>query len=128
MAWQTPSLTVKWGSYFGKDPAEEKATVEFVTAALAGKAITKRMAIEKLAPIFGIENIEAALTELEEEQAKAADEEAKRAQDELAHAHALANGDNSNQAPNGPGAGAGGNAPKAPNGGSRGGPAAKPKA
>lgn len=67
MAWQSPTVTVKWGSYFGRDAEEEKATVEMTVAALTGKTITRRTAVEKLAPIFSIENIDAALDELEKE-------------------------------------------------------------
>jgi hypothetical protein len=75
MAWQAPSLTVKWGSYFQPDPADQKQIVELVTAALNSKAITKRHAVEKLAPIFGIENVEAALEAIEEEADAAAQRE-----------------------------------------------------
>jgi hypothetical protein len=129
MTWTSPSLTVKWGDYFSRDPAEEKQTVEMVAAALTGKSITRRMAMEKLAPIFGIENIEAALTELEEEQQAAADDELERTQNELAAAHALTNG-NSSKPPGGPGSGAGGrgNPKPAPGGVGSGAAPAKPKA
>ena len=73
MAWQAPAVTVKWGHYFAPDPAEQKQIVELVGAALTAKTITKRMAVDKLAPIFGIENIEAALEAIEEEANAAAE-------------------------------------------------------
>jgi hypothetical protein len=75
MTWQAPTITVKWGHYFQPDPAEQKQIVELVKAALDAKSITKRMAVEKLAPIFGIENVEAALEEIEEEADAAAERE-----------------------------------------------------
>jgi hypothetical protein len=73
MAWQSPTITVKWGSYFQADPAEEKLIIDGVVA--AAPHTTKRMRMEKLAPVFGIENVEAALEELEEEQTADADRE-----------------------------------------------------
>lgn len=129
MAWQSPSLTVKWGNYFAPDPAEQKQIVELVGEALTAKSITRRMAMEKLAPIFGVENIEAALTELEEEQRAQAESELERAQNELAHAHALTNG-NSSKPSGGAGSGTGsrGDPPEATGGGGGGAPAPKPKA
>ncbi|HVJ19918.1 MAG TPA: hypothetical protein VM686_31100 [Polyangiaceae bacterium] len=66
---------MKWGSYFAPDVAEQKQVVELVAAARTAKQITGRMAMEKLAPVFGVENIEAALTELEEENDAAAQRE-----------------------------------------------------
>ncbi len=66
MPWQSPTITVKWGAYFQPDPADEKLIVDTVVA--AAPHTTKRMRMEKLAPLFGIENVEAALEELEEEQ------------------------------------------------------------
>jgi hypothetical protein len=124
MAWQSPTVTVKWGSYFQPDAADEKTIVDMVVAATP--YITKRVALEKLAPIFGIENVEAALEELEGEQAAAADDEAQRAQDELAAAHALTNGTSAK--PGGARPGSGSDPKKAPGGGSVRAPAPKPKA
>lgn len=77
MAWQPPSITAKWGAFFAPDPTEQKAIVDMIVAAMSGKGgplITRRMAIEKLAPIFGIENVDAALEQVEKE----AEESAKR--------------------------------------------------
>lgn len=129
MAWQAPSLTVKWGSYFQPDPADQKQIVELVKAALDSKAITKRHAVEKLAPIFGIENVEAALEAIEEESQAQAASELERTQNELAAAHALTNGDSNSKAPSGRGGAGSGSDPKqAPGVIGRGAPAAKPKA
>jgi hypothetical protein len=75
MSWQSPTLTVKWGNYFAPDPAEQKQIVELVKAALEAKTITTRMAVEKLAPIFGIESVELALAEIEKERDESAQRE-----------------------------------------------------
>ena len=80
MAWQPPTITVKWGSFSKPDPAEEKAIVETVAIALGGgkqgykPTITLRQGLQKIAAIFGTENVESALKELEKE----AEENAKR--------------------------------------------------
>lgn len=94
MAWQPPSITVKWGPYFAPDPTEEKAIVDTVVAARAGETplIPLRAAVEKIAPVFGIENIDAAIEKLEEETAQRkadAEDAAQREQEQL---HALAAG------------------------------------
>jgi hypothetical protein len=63
---------LRWGSYFKPDPAEQKQVVDMVRAALAGDGgaiITKRIAVEQIADIFGIENVEAAIEEIEAEEA-----------------------------------------------------------
>lgn len=73
MAWQAPTITVKWGSFSKPDPAEEKAIVETVALALGGgrlgykPTITLRQGVQKIASIFGTENVEAALKDLETE-------------------------------------------------------------
>jgi hypothetical protein len=124
MSWQAPTLTVKWGSFFAPDAADEKLIVETVVA--AAPYTTERMRMEKLAPLFGIENIEAALAELEEEQQAKADTDLERTTAELAAAHSLTNGNSSK--PPGSGAGAGANKKPAPGGGSGSAAPAKPKA
>jgi hypothetical protein len=124
MPWQAPTMTVKWGSYFAPDAADEKLIVDTVVA--SAPHTTQRMRMEKLAPIFSIENVEAALAELEEEQQAQADADLERTQNELAAAHALTNADSSSKAPGRAGAGA--DKKQAPGGRSGGPPTAKPKA
>jgi hypothetical protein len=79
MPWQSPSLTVKWGPYFAPDPDEQNKIVTMVQEALGGTAgtplITLRAAVEKIAPIFGIENIDAAIEQLEKEREENANRE-----------------------------------------------------
>jgi hypothetical protein len=76
----SPTLQVQWGAYFKPDPTEQLAVVQMTQAALGGGAaggeplITKRIAVERLKPIFGIENVDAVLKDLEKE----ADERAQR--------------------------------------------------
>ncbi len=78
MPWQSPSISVKWGRFFKPDPAEEQQIVATCQEALGGKGgtptITLRQAVEKQAAIFGTENVDAALEELEKER----DERAQR--------------------------------------------------
>lgn len=79
--WLSPSLRVKWGPYFDLDTSEKMATVAFAQAALGGvpePLITKRQAVETIAPVVGIDNVDAAMTALEEEAQQKADEAAKR--------------------------------------------------
>jgi hypothetical protein len=100
--WQAPSVRCKWGPYFHVDPGEQKQTVDFVQAArgkgsgLAGAQplITRRQAVEILAPLVGIENVDAAMDALETEDAeeakKAADAQAAETELQTAHLHELA--------------------------------------
>ena len=76
--WVSPSLQVKWGPYFKPDPAEELQVVQMAQAALGGAPgtkplVTRRHALEKVAPLFGIENVDAVLDELEKAETDAGD-------------------------------------------------------
>lgn len=113
MAWQPPTIKVKWGPYFAADPTEQKSIVDLTVAAM-GKGgsqalITRRQAVEKIAPVFGIENVEAALVELEKE----TEERAQRELDAATTALAAAGGAER------PGANPGGKAPAPAGGGGR---------
>lgn len=90
--WQIPTLQVRWGSYFAPDPAEQKTIVEMVINALGAGVplLTIKAAIQKLAPIFGIENISAFMEELETERQARAEESAERSRAELEAAHEIA--------------------------------------
>jgi len=137
--WLAPSLTVKWGPYFRSDPAEQKATIEMAQAARgkgpglvgAQPLITRRQAIEIIAPVVGIENIDAAMEALEQEDAeaeqKAADAQATEA-DQLTHLHKLASTLTDGEPPKQTGAGgAGGKDTKAASSDNGGGAAAASK-
>jgi hypothetical protein len=104
MAWLSPTLQVKWGSYFKADPDEEQKVVTTTQLALGGTTgeplITRRIAIEKIAKVYGIENVDAVLTEIDKEQ----DARAKRELDAAIAALAAQNGTG------GPGKNPGGNA------------------
>jgi hypothetical protein len=70
MTWTSPSLQLRWGPYFRADVADQKTTVDMVRTALSGDGgalITKRHAVQKIASIFDIENIDVVLTEIEKE-------------------------------------------------------------
>jgi aconitase B len=114
-----------------RDPAEQKAAIELAQAARgkgpgligAQPLITRRQAVEFIAPILGIENVDAAMEALEAEDAvadqKAADAQAatEAAQNDHLHklADAMTNGDGEAQ-PRGA-RGASGKEPKAPSAG-----------
>ncbi len=127
MPWVEPSITLKWGPYSKPDPADQTAIVTLTQAALGGTAgqplITKRMAVEKIADIFGIEDIDAALDSLEEEDALRKQEAADAALTEQQNLHDLAEG----KKPGGAG-GASQTKPKAPAGGGSGSGSAPAKA
>jgi hypothetical protein len=92
--WQIPTLQVRWGSYFAPDPAEQKVIVEMVLKALEAGVplLTVKVAIQKLAPIFGIENVTAFIEDLENErlerQAEADERAAQAAEREQQSLHA----------------------------------------
>jgi len=94
MAWLSPTLQVKWGSYFKPDPDEEQKVVATTQLALGGGAtaaeplITRRIAVEKIAKVYGIENVDAVLDEIDKEQ----DARAKRELDAATAALAAQNG------------------------------------
>lgn len=69
--WLAPSIQVQWGPYFRPDPAEQKQIVDMAIAALGAAGgtslVTRRAAIQKVASIFGIDNVDAAIVALEKE-------------------------------------------------------------
>jgi hypothetical protein len=73
-----PLLFLRWPSgYLKPDPVDEQTTVSTAIAAKEGGIATKRMALQKIAPIFGVDNIDQAQEALDEE---AAENEAKAMQ------------------------------------------------
>lgn len=66
-----PMLFLRWpAGYLKPDAQDENVTVTMATAALKGCVITKRMALQKVAPIFGVDNIDQAEQALKEEAAE----------------------------------------------------------
>ncbi len=65
-----PLLFLRWpAGYIKPDPADEKTTVDMAVSAKAGGVATKRMALQKIAPIFGVDNVDQAQEALENEAA-----------------------------------------------------------
>lgn len=63
-----PLLFVRWPSgYIKPDPDQENVIVAMCVAAKTGGIITRRMALEKLAAVFGIDNVDQAEEALDEE-------------------------------------------------------------
>lgn len=122
--WQIPTLQTKWGTYFAPDVAEQKILIEMVLLAIeAGiPLITVKIALQKLAPIFGIENVTAFMEELKKEQAERAkvksdeDRDAMREAMKQLDGSRRAGGPNSLPGSRGPGAGARRPGQAAPNG------------
>jgi len=86
--WFAPSLTLKWPQYNKPGADDEQLTVATTTAARNAGLITRRAAVEKVASIFGIENVDAAMDALEAEDAAQSDKQLT-----LEHAmNSLANG------------------------------------
>jgi len=61
-------LFTRWPTgYVKPDPADEQAIVTMATTAVKGGVATRRMALEKVAPIFGIDSVDQAEEALEKE-------------------------------------------------------------
>lgn len=74
MSWISPTIQLEWGPYFRADPEEQKKIVDMVTSTMDTGLIPRRELAAKLAPVFNISNIDAALATADKE---AADREAK---------------------------------------------------
>jgi flagellar biosynthesis/type III secretory pathway protein FliH len=91
-----------------------------VQEALGGSAgtqlVTLRVAVEKIAPIFGIENIDAALDALEEELEQKAEQQQEQFEREQETVHAMAEGLSGGTKPIGNRPASGGKPPQAAGG------------
>lgn len=65
--WFGPALRVKWPPYFPPSASDQKVAADQVRADYDAKLITRRTAVEKLAPFYGIENVDAYMEALETE-------------------------------------------------------------
>ncbi len=94
--WQVPSLQVIWGDYFKPDPEDQQKIVSMVISALGSPIpiLTQTLALQKIAPIFGIENIAAVQEQLEEEQQARDDRALEKAKAEQSALHDLEAGMN----------------------------------
>ena len=101
-----PSITIKWGPYFPADADDQTKVVAMVQQALGSggtgeQLITKRIAVEKVAEVFGIENVDAVMKDLEKEQAEQDKRDLEKTAEEQKTLHAIAG--------SAPGSGSGGN-------------------
>lgn len=63
-----PMLFLRWAaSYMRPQPEDENQIVTTTGLALSGKMITRRMAVQKVAPIYGVDDVDQAMEALEEE-------------------------------------------------------------
>jgi len=77
---------LKWGPYFTPDPEDEAKTVDTAVKAKEAGLITTRMGVEKCSRIFGVENVDAVLGDIESEKAEQDERDLKNATNELAAA------------------------------------------
>lgn len=140
MTWRPPDIQVLWGNYFKPDPEEQQKIIELAQVAL-GKGgtgtplITLRKAVEKIASIFGIDNIDSMVEQLEAQTAERERQAMERLTAEASALHGLANDDRGadggggargrGDAPSDDGRGSGG-ATVAPSSGRPAGPGRKP--
>lgn len=74
-SWHAPPIELVWGAYF-QPSGEEEELLSRSAAALKGAGLaTTRVLVEKLRSILGIKDVDAYLKTLEEEQAKAVEQE-----------------------------------------------------
>jgi hypothetical protein len=65
------ALCLKWGEYFKPDPAEDKQLIDVARVAKEAGLATTKVAVQKIARVLGIENVDQYLDELAEEHATA---------------------------------------------------------
>lgn len=68
--WNPPALQLKWGAYFRDDVAEQASVVTMTVAAKTAGIITEHQAVEKLAPIYGTDDVDDVLKQLKTESAE----------------------------------------------------------
>lgn len=90
-AWLEPSLSLRWGSYSKLDGDEQVKIVQATIQAKKEGICTTRQAVEKVAPIFGTENVDAVLQALEEEAADRAAKALEQTKAEQQSLHDLTN-------------------------------------
>ena len=66
-AWVDPMIVPKWGPYFKQAADDQSKVVDGTIKAKAEGLITLRTAVERVAPIFGIENVDQYVEALEAE-------------------------------------------------------------
>jgi hypothetical protein len=90
--WEPPHIKVEWGSYFKPDPEEQAKIVRMCVEAMGANVVPLRSVIEKLAPIFGFDNIDAIVELIEEEQSARDERELEKTTSEAEALHKLAGG------------------------------------
>jgi hypothetical protein len=69
----SPLLLVKWpNGYLSPDPADEQIIVQTAVQAKTAGIATKRMAVQKVARIFGVDSVDQAVAMLDDEEANGA--------------------------------------------------------
>lgn len=67
IGWNSPGLTLAWGEYFADNALDELNRVRVAAEASVAKLVRKRDAVAKIAPVFGIKDVDEAVEELENE-------------------------------------------------------------
>lgn len=89
-----PELELRWGPYFKLDSSDEKAVADALASIDKVIGITDRMKLRKLRSILGIDNIDAALEEIEEERERRVLEAQERMKSEASAFHSQAMSEN----------------------------------
>lgn len=74
-SWHAPPIELVWGEYFKPSGEEEELLTRSAAQAKAAGLVTTRSVVEKLKGVFGIKDVDAHMKALEEEQAKAVEQE-----------------------------------------------------
>lgn len=68
--WLDPNLSLRWGPYFHEASEDNARTIDMVIKAKAEGIIQLRTAVERIASIFDIENIDQYVAALEEDKSE----------------------------------------------------------
>lgn len=89
--WYPPSLVPNWGEYFSDSPEDVTAKVAAAIQARDGRLIPEKDAAKSVLPMFGREDLEEALEEIEDDRAAAQQRDAENFANQAKAAHAVAN-------------------------------------
>ncbi len=95
MPWTAPSLSLRYGPYFKADIDDQKKVIEACRTAIGGGAaggepmVSRESILKLLAPIFGIDNVAAAMKALDKEQGEKASKDLEKTKAEQTSLHAL---------------------------------------
>jgi len=87
--WRCPRLEPKWGQFFEPSSTEVKSTVDAAKVAKESGFICAKTGIQRVAPDFGVDDIQAEREAIEQEHEEAEEKAAERARNETAALHEM---------------------------------------